>query len=45
MNTAFVGTDGDGGGNGLYQYGAGTAFPTGSYGSTNYWVDPIFATS
>jgi hypothetical protein len=34
--------DGDGGGNGLYLYSASTAFPTGSYGSTNYWVDPIF---
>ncbi len=29
------------GSNGLYAYGA-HAFPTGSYQSTNYWVDPLF---
>jgi hypothetical protein len=29
------------GANGLYQYGA-DAFPTGSYQSSNYWVDPLF---
>ncbi len=29
------------GGNGVYVYGA-DAFPTGSYGATNYWVDPVF---
>ena len=29
------------GANGVYRYGA-SAFPTGSYGSTNYWVDPVF---
>jgi hypothetical protein len=37
--------DGAAGGNGLYHYGAETTspiFPTGSYGSSNYWVDPIF---
>ena len=35
------GTDG---GNGVYAYG-GDQFPTSSYGSSNYWVDPIFSTS
>ena len=29
------------GSNGLYGYGS-DQFPTGSYNSTNYWVDPIF---
>jgi hypothetical protein len=28
--------------NGLYKYGADPAFPTGSYGSANYWVGPVF---
>jgi hypothetical protein len=28
--------------NGLYRYGADSAFPNGSYGSANYWVGPIF---
>ncbi|WP_436531154.1 DUF4082 domain-containing protein [Actinoplanes sp. HUAS TT8] len=36
--------DGDGGGNGLYKYGD-RAFPTGSAGSANYWVDAIFTVS
>ncbi len=36
--------DGAGGGNGLYLYGPG-GFPTNSYNSTNYWVDPVFVTS
>jgi methionine-rich copper-binding protein CopC len=31
--------------NGVYVYGSGAAFPTQAYNSTNYWVDPIFATS
>ena len=35
------GTDG---GNGVYSYG-GDQFPTSSFGSTNYWVDPIFWSS
>jgi methionine-rich copper-binding protein CopC len=35
------GTDG---GNGVYSYG-GDQFPTSTYNSTNYWVDPIFYTS
>ena len=36
--------DGTDGGNGMYSYG-GDQFPTSSYGSSNYWVDPIFWTS
>ena len=32
--------NGENGGNGVYRNGAG--FPTSSYRSTNYWVDPIF---
>jgi hypothetical protein len=32
------------GGNGVYGYG-GDQFPTSSYGSSNYWVDPILWTS
>ncbi|MGW7528387.1 DUF4082 domain-containing protein [Streptomyces sp. NPDC054783] len=28
--------------NGLYRYGAGSAFPNSSYGSADYWVGPIF---
>jgi Domain of unknown function (DUF4082)/Bacterial Ig-like domain/Bacterial Ig domain len=32
------------GNNGLFVYGA-DAFPTGSYNSTNYWVDPLFVPS
>jgi hypothetical protein len=30
------------GANGVYRYGAGGGFPTGSYNSTNYWVDVVF---
>jgi hypothetical protein len=40
--------DGTGGGNGVYRYGVesgGPTFPTSSFGSTNYWVDPIFTTT
>lgn len=33
--------DGVDGGNGVYAYGPGS-FPTGTYGSANYWVDVIF---
>lgn len=36
--------DGDGGGNGVFADGA-SSFPTQTYGSTNYWVDPIFDAS
>ena len=33
--------NGDGGGNGLYQYGTG-GFPTSTSNSANYWVDVVF---
>ncbi len=33
------------GGNGVYAYGSGTAFPASTYGSSNYWVDVVFTTS
>jgi hypothetical protein len=36
--------DGSGSSNGLYQYGS-SAFPTGSSGSANYWVAPVFNTT
>jgi hypothetical protein len=29
--------------NGVYAYGASSTFPTGSWNSTNYWVDVVFA--
>jgi Domain of unknown function (DUF4082) len=32
------------GGDGVYSYG-GDQFPTSTYASTNYWVDPIFWTT
>ena len=31
------------GGNGVFSYGAGSAFPTGTYNSANYWVDVAFS--
>ncbi|WP_084176317.1 DUF4082 domain-containing protein [Actinokineospora spheciospongiae] len=34
--------DGAYGSNGLYRYGAGGGFPTGSYNATNYWVDVVW---
>jgi hypothetical protein len=39
--------DGTSGANGLYRYGTASSpnFPTGSYGSANYWVDPVFTTT
>ncbi len=37
--------DGVSGGNGVFKYGAGTAFPTGSYQASNYWVDVVFDTT
>jgi hypothetical protein len=37
--------DGDGGGNGIYTYGAAGGFPTSSWGATNYWVDVLFLPS
>jgi hypothetical protein len=30
---------------GVYRYGAGSAFPSQSYRSTNYWTDVLFSTS
>jgi WD40 repeat protein len=33
------------GANGVYVYGVGGGFPTGSFNATNYWVDVVFATS
>jgi hypothetical protein len=33
------------GGNGVYAYGGGPAFPSSSYNATNYWVDVVFAAS
>ncbi len=33
-----------GSGNGVYQYGAASTFPTASYQASNYWVDVVFAT-
>jgi hypothetical protein len=32
------------GGNGVYHYGAVSAFPTDTYRATNYWVDVVFDT-
>ena len=34
--------DGESGGNGVYAYGSGGQFPSGTYQSTNYWVDVVF---
>lgn len=31
------------GANGVYTYGSGNLFPTSSFGSSNYWVDVVFA--
>ncbi len=33
------------GGNGVYQYGAASSFPSSTYQSSNYWVDVVFTTS
>jgi len=33
------GTDGS---NGVFRYGSSSAFPTDSFNSTNYWIDPVF---
>jgi hypothetical protein len=33
------------GGNGVFRYGSSPAFPTETYGSSNYWVDVLFAVS
>ena len=37
--------DGESGGNGLYAYAAGSAFPGSSYQGGNYWVDVVFSTT
>jgi hypothetical protein len=37
--------DGESGGNGLYSYAAGLAFPASTYQSENYWVDVVFTAS
>jgi hypothetical protein len=37
--------DGADGGNGLYSYGGTPQLPANSFGSSNYWVDPIFWTT
>jgi hypothetical protein len=31
------------GGNGVYAYSSGTAFPTDTYNASNYWVDVVYA--
>jgi methionine-rich copper-binding protein CopC len=36
--------DGASGGNGVYTYGATSAFPTSTYQASNYWVDVVFST-
>jgi hypothetical protein len=36
--------DGVDGGNGVYAYGASSAFPVSTYNASNYWVDLIFST-
>jgi hypothetical protein len=35
--------DGAQGGNGLFTYGAASAFPTQTYLASNYWVDVVFS--
>jgi hypothetical protein len=32
------------GGDGVYQYGSTSSFPSNSYNATNYWVDVVFST-
>ena len=34
--------DGFDGANGVFNYGASSAFPASTFGSTNYWVDVVF---
>jgi Domain of unknown function (DUF4082)/Bacterial Ig-like domain/Bacterial Ig domain len=33
------------GGNGVYQYGSASSFPSQSFNATNYWVDVVFTTT
>ncbi|MFI5088964.1 MAG: DUF4082 domain-containing protein [Terriglobales bacterium] len=45
-NTPLHGVqDGSGGSNGVFLYSAASAFPTGTYLSSNYYVDVVFATT
>ncbi len=37
--------DGVSGPNGVFAYGATSTYPSGSYNSSNYWVDLVFATT
>ncbi|HEY3082208.1 MAG TPA: DUF4082 domain-containing protein [Chloroflexota bacterium] len=37
--------DGTDGGNGVYRYTATSAFPSSTYRTENYWVDPVFTVS
>lgn len=37
--------DGTDGPNGVFLYGPASAFPVNTYGSANYWVDVVFATT
>jgi hypothetical protein len=37
--------DGTAGPNGVYRYGATSAFPTDTYNAANYWVDVVFVTN
>lgn len=37
--------DGVSGGNGVFTYNATSAFPSSTFGSSNYWVDVVFTTS
>ncbi|WGV27943.1 DUF4082 domain-containing protein [Halotia branconii] len=38
-------SNGSSGGNGIYNYSANPAFPNSTFGSSNYWVDVVFATN
>jgi methionine-rich copper-binding protein CopC len=38
-------SDNASGGNGVYRYGASTAFPNNTFSSTNYWVDVVYSTN
>ena len=38
-------SDAEGGGNGVYRYGAGGLFPNQSWNASNYWVDVVFTDS
>jgi hypothetical protein len=38
-------SDSASGGNGIYAYGGTSAFPSNSFGASNYWVDVVFSAS